>query len=92
MTDRGSRSRVAFDGRRIVVDLSDADLTELIRIGARSQAQVPELVLAWIRRGLGGGRWGEPGPLPGRLARDVEVAQQAETLFGDLLGSRDSPR
>lgn len=90
MTHRGSCSQAELDGRRLVIDLSDADLAQLTRIEARRRAGAPDLVLGWIRRGLyGDGAWAELSGRPDRLARDVEVARQADDLFGDLLG--DSP-
>jgi hypothetical protein len=92
MNDRGSCSRVTLDGRRIVVDLSDADLTRLDAIGTRRGVDGAELVLEWIRRGLGARDRNGPSDRPSRperVARDVEVARQAEELFGDLLGDHD---
>lgn len=87
MTDGGSCSRVELDGRRVVIDLSDADLAQLTRIEARRHHGAADLVLGWIRRGLyGEGAWAELSGRPDRIARDVEVARQADDLFGDLLG------
>ena len=91
MTDRGSCTRVELDGRRVVIDLSDADLAQLARIQAKRYAGGADLVLGWIRRGLyGEGAWAEISGRPDRLARDIEVARQADELFGDLLGD-DGP-
>ena len=85
MTDR-SCSRVELDGRRVVIDLSDADLAQLARIAAKRRIDALELVLGWIRRGLyGEGAWAELSGRPDRIARDVEVARQADELFGNLL-------
>ncbi|WP_454853435.1 hypothetical protein [Promicromonospora soli] len=92
MTDRGSCSQVELDGRRVVIDLSDTDLAQLSRIQAKRYAGGADLVLGWIRRGLyGEGAWAELSgrPDPDRLARDIEVAQQADDLFGDLLSEDD---
>lgn len=87
MTDRGSCSRVELDGRRVVIDLSDADLAQLTRIEARRRDAAADLVLGWIRRGLyGEGAWAELSGRPDRMTRDVEVARQVDELFGDLLG------
>jgi hypothetical protein len=92
MTDRGPCSRVGLDGRRIVVDLSDADLERLTAIAHRRGVDAPRLVLEWIRRGMLSNRiWAEPGEPPARperVARDVEIARQVEDLFGDLLGDQ----
>ena len=96
MTDRGSCSRIELDGRRIVVELSDADVARLTAVTARRGADGSELVLGWIRRGLlSDGAWAEPGDRPDRSARgdqvtrDVEVAQRHDELFRDLLGDPD---
>ncbi|MFD6447432.1 hypothetical protein ACFWEJ_20155 [Promicromonospora sp. NPDC060204] len=95
MTTRGSCSRVEVDGRRVVVDLSDADGDLLTTTAARSGVPAPQLVLGWIRRGLLDGpardprAWDGPVDRSARLARDVEVARQAEEAFGDLFGSPD---
>lgn len=92
MTDRGPCSRVELDGRRVVIDLSDADLAQLARIGAKRYAGGADLVLGWIRRGLyGDGAWAELSGRPDRLARDIEVARQADELFGDLLDDDGDP-
>jgi hypothetical protein len=92
MTDRGSCSQVELDGRRVVIDLSDADLAQLARIQAKRYAGGADLVLGWIRRGLyGEGAWAEISGRPDRLARDIEVARQAEDLFGDLLDDDGDP-
>ncbi len=96
MTDRGSCSRVELDGRRIVVDLSDADLARLTAAEARRGIDGSELVLGWIRRGLlSDGAWAEPTGRDDRtvrgdrVMRDVEVAQRSDELFKDLLGDPD---
>ncbi|MDR7381949.1 hypothetical protein [Promicromonospora iranensis] len=87
MTDRGPCSQVELDGRRVVIDLSDADLAQLARITTRRRACAPDLVLDWIRRGLyGEGAWAELSGRSDRMARDVEVARQTDELFGGLLG------
>jgi hypothetical protein len=53
----------------------------------------PQLVLGWVRRGTLSDRiWAEPTdrPVPpDRVARDVEVAEQSDALFRDLLGDHD---
>jgi hypothetical protein len=89
MTHRGSCSRAELDGRRVVVDLSDADLARLTAVVARRGVDAPQLVLGWIRRGMLGTRlWAEPADDPdraARMARDVETARQSEELFRDLL-------
>jgi len=93
MTGRGSCSRAELDGRRVVVDLSDADLARLAAIAARRGVDGPQLVLSWIRRGMLSNRiWAGPADAPehpGRLARDVETARRSEQLFGGLLDGRD---
>jgi hypothetical protein len=93
MTDRGSCSRAELDGRRIVVDLSDADLARLTAIAARRGVDGPQLVLGWIRRGMLSNRiWAGPDGEPeraGRIARDVETARRSEELFRDLLDGPD---
>ena len=95
MTDRGSCTRVELDGRRVVVDLSDADRDQLTTMAARSGTSGPQLVLGWIRRGLLDGpardprTWDGPVDRGARLARDVEVARQADEVFGDLFSSPD---
>jgi hypothetical protein len=87
MTDRSSCSQVELDGRRVVIDLSDADLAQLARIATRRCACASDLVLGWIRRGLyGEGAWAELSGRSERIARDVEVARQTDELFGGLLG------
>lgn len=95
MTERGSRSHVELDGRRIVVDLSDGDLERLTAIAHRRGIDGPRLVLGWIRRGMLSNRsWAEPDEQrvpPDRVAQDVEVAQQSEDIFRDLLGSPADP-
>lgn len=95
MTDRGSCSHVELDGRRIVVDLSDADLERLTAIAHRRGIDGPRLVLEWIRRGMLSNRiWAEPGERrapPDRVARDAEVARQSEDLFRDLLRGPADP-
>ncbi|WP_129786964.1 hypothetical protein [Promicromonospora panici] len=92
MTDRGPCSRVELDGRRVVIDLSDADLAQLARIEGKRYAGGADLVLGWIRRGLyGDGAWAELSGRPDRLARDIEVARQADELFGDLLDDDGDP-
>lgn len=90
MTDR-SGSRVELDGRRIVVELSDADLARLTATAHRRDVDCPRLVLEWIRRGVSDTwtRPGEPFSAANRMGRDVEVARNAEELFGDMLGDRD---
>lgn len=89
MTDHG-RSRVELGERRIVVDLSDADLEQLTSLAARRHANAPDLVLGWIRRGLvGTGRW-EECDRTDQVAHDVEVARRSESLFRDLLGESDA--
>lgn len=96
MTDRGSCSRVELDGRRIVVELSDADVARLTATEARRGVDGSELVLGWIRRGLvTDGAWGEQRgrddrtTRSDRVTRDVEVAQRSDELFRDLLGDPD---
>ncbi|MFD7311263.1 hypothetical protein [Promicromonospora sp. NPDC059942] len=95
MTTRGSCSRVEVDGRRVVVDLSDADGDQLTTMAARSGTSGPQLVLGWILCGLLDGpardprAWDGPVDRSARLTRDVEVARQAEEAFGDLFGSPD---
>jgi hypothetical protein len=92
MTDRGSCTRVRLDGRRVVVDLSDADLERLTAIAARRDVDGPQLVLGWIRRGMLSNRiWAQPSDRPDRVDRDVDVAQQSDALFRDLLGDIDHP-
>ncbi|MFD6139169.1 hypothetical protein [Promicromonospora sp. NPDC060271] len=95
MTDRGSCSHVELDGRRIVVELPDADLARLTAAAHRRGIDGPRLVLEWIRRGLLSDRgWAEPGErhaLPDRVARDAEVAWQSEDLFRDLLRGPSDP-
>ena len=89
MTDHHSSSRVELDGRRIVVDLSDADLARLTATAHRRGVDGSRLVLEWIRRGASSDTWarrGEPLSRAGRVDRDVEVARNAEELFGDVLG------
>ena len=96
MTDRGSCSRVELDGRRIVVDLSDADLAQLLATAARRGLDGSALVLGWIQYGLVGSRpWEAPRSRADRVARDapvtrdVDVARESDELFRDLLGRRD---
>lgn len=92
MTDRGSCSQVELDGQRVVIDLSDADLAQLTRIEAKRRIGAADLVLGWIRRGLyGDGAWAELSGRPDRVARDVEVARQADELFRDLLDGHGDP-
>ena len=93
MTDRGSCSRVELDGRRIVVDLSDADHARLTAIAAWRGIDGPRLVLGWIHRGmLSNHIWAassDERDHAARIARDVEVARQSDELFGDLLRDED---
>ncbi|MFI6427413.1 hypothetical protein [Promicromonospora sp. NPDC050880] len=82
MTDHAPGSRVELDGRRVVVDLSDADRDRLTTMAARSGVSGPELVLGWIRRGLlGPARDGRardwPADLGAQQARDVEADRGA---------------
>ncbi|GAA4692830.1 hypothetical protein APR04_002158 [Promicromonospora umidemergens] len=91
MTDH-SCSRVELDGRRIVVELSDADLARLTATVHRRGVDGPRLVLEWIRRGVSGDTWarpGEPFSAANRMDRDVEVARNTERLFGGVLGDSD---
>ncbi|WP_369371566.1 hypothetical protein AB1046_22835 [Promicromonospora sp. Populi] len=90
MTDRGSCSRAELDGRRIVVDLSDADLAQLTATAARRGVDGSMLVLGWIRGGLlSNSAWDGPGDRADRIARDVAVARRSEDLFRDLLSDPD---
>ena len=90
MTDRGSCSRVELDGRRIVVDLSDADLAQLTATATRRGVDGPTLVLGWIRGGLlSNSAWDGPGDRTDRITRDVAVARRSDDLFQDLLGDPD---
>jgi len=93
MTDRGSCSRVDLDGRRIVVDLSDADLARLTAIAAWRGIDGPRLVLGWIHRGILSNHIraasGDDPDRAARIARDVELARQSDELFGDLLRDDD---
>ncbi|MEU4361932.1 hypothetical protein [Promicromonospora sp. NPDC023987] len=93
MTDH-SCSRVELDGRRIVVDLSDADLARLTATAHRRGVDGARLVLGWIRRGVSDTwtRPGEPFSAANRMDRDVEVARNAEELFGGVLGESGSDR
>ena len=92
MTDRVSCTQVELDGHRIVVELSDPDLQQLARIEAKRRGGASDLVLGWIRNGrYGPGAWAELSGRPDRLARDIEVARQADELFRDLLGDDDGP-
>lgn len=89
MTDH-SCSRAELSERRIIVDLSDADLARLTSMAARRHADVQDLVLGWIRRGLASrGGWDESRDRTDQVAHDVEVAQRSERLFGDLLREND---
>ena len=88
MTDH-SCSRVELDGRRIVIDLSDADLARFTATVHRRGVDGPRLVLEWIRRGVSSDTWARPGgpfSAANRMDRDVEVARNAERLFGGVLG------
>ncbi|MFC8796806.1 hypothetical protein ACFT2C_03660 [Promicromonospora sp. NPDC057138] len=93
MTDRGPCSRVELDGRRVVIDLSDADHARLTAIAVWRGLDGPQLVLGWIHRGiLSNHIQAASTDLPdraARLARDVEVARQSDELFGDLLSEND---
>jgi hypothetical protein len=98
MTDRGSCSRVELDGRRIVVDLSDADLAQLTATAARRGLDGSALVLGWIQHGLVNSRpWDAARDRAGRtdqtdrMARDIDVARQTDELFRDLLGDPRDP-
>ncbi|MFD2796705.1 hypothetical protein ACFS27_24305 [Promicromonospora vindobonensis] len=98
MADRNACSRVELDGRRIVVDLSDADLARLTATALGRGVDGTRLVHEWIRRGLrGDDAWAPPDERPGRanrvdrVNRDIEVAQQSESLFTDLLGGPYDP-
>lgn len=90
MTDHHACSHVELDGRRIVVDLSDADLARLTATAHRRGVDRTQLVLAWIRRGMSSDLWTRPDERSGRvnrMDRDVEVGQRAESLFTGLLDS-----
>lgn len=94
MTDRGSCSRAEIDGRRVVVDLSDADLARLTAIAARRSVEGPQLVLGWIRRGMLGNRlWAVPATEPATApatAPATESADRAARLARDVETARRS--